>query len=301
MKPTCYAPRTTLLLIFSFILIFLQPTKVSAIGVSPGKIDLGYVLPTTTTTIQLNLSRGNTSGLQGFIVSAHGEGATALSLQKKFIPFTDVEDTKKITITFKFDRLKIDDYQPYLEITPKLDNYLDVGTSKTLPSLKVVTHFTLTTTSYSNISSYPVSLYFISSNTLKITSEIDNKGTGPAIIQGIKIKPSNSKKIFPLFFKQAIIIPSKTKKTIDERIPISSEIFSLNDVASFSWLLPSSETAATATIVQKYIPKKQIAHNKLFVVNFLTMALILLFVPGSAILYTTYLKKDFTKLTRKKL
>jgi hypothetical protein len=286
--------RNVIILIISVLAACSLPKNALAIGVSPGKIDLGYVLPTTTTTIQLNLSRGNTDGLQGFVVSAHGEGAAALSLQKKIIPFADVDDSKKITISFTFDHLKPGDYQPHLEITPKLASYLDVGPAKTLPSLKVLTHFILTTTSYSYITSYPVSLYFITSNTLKITSEIDNKGTGPAIIQGIKIQPTVSKKTFPLFFKQAIIIAPKTRKKIDERLQISSEIFSFNAIHRFTWLTPNEEIVTTSTIVQKYIPIKPSTPRNQDLINILTATIVLLFISGSVILYMTYQKNSST-------
>lgn len=268
------------------------PLPVLAVGVSPGKVILGYVNTRTTTTLSFILSRGQTLGFHGFSLRTEGEGSTALRIPTSSIIFNPEDDRRSLGVSFAPGVLPAGYYEPLLVITPYVDLPNNERSQTLVPSLQATISFEVTTSPYLSISAYSATLRpGTLANEWRAETRLTNTGTEALELTGFSLvfSVNQTTKTSTFFFKKPLKIFSKEVRYIDETITTNDEVHPTPSqhiywISSSSLPLHQTGTSVDFNVSNQSLLTSRHSNQKNFFWP-MRAAVFLLIISGSGILY----------------
>ncbi len=227
----------------SFVLVFfvqiVLPEQVWAFGISPGKVDIGPVLKSTTTSLVFTVSSGQEPGIVGIELLPQGLGSAALFEGKKSV-VVPLENKDSVTVNVGFDphQIEVGHYKPTLVARPIFTHSPGGAQVATVPEITVSIVYDVVAAPVVSLNSSLVSLRSNSPTSTYIRSRLENKGTNSLSVRGFSLRINTVTSTF-LFTKPFIVLPKETVRIEDSVVvdpqyvmrDVSTELFWLTDNA----------------------------------------------------------------------
>jgi hypothetical protein len=286
----------------SFILVFfvhiMVPEHVWAFGISPGKVDIGPVLKSTTTSLVFTVSSGQEPEIVGIELLPQGLGSTALLGGEKSI-IVPLQNRDSVTVNIGFDprQIEVGRYEPKLIARPIFTDAPGSSNVATVPEITVSISYDVVVSPVVSLSSSLVSLRSDSPTSTYIRSRLENKGTSPLSIYGFSLQFNDATSTF-LLTKPFLVLPKQAVR-LEDNVVVDPQRMLRDTPTALLWLTENGSIDFFGTIdveIPDYLSSSSEEYALYDILNVSIFIAVGLMSFGVIIVYAQYINKRRNKI-----